>query len=104
MIDYKRIAGLLTQKWYSENKLPVWKDDVEYNYLSAHFSYTPYGDIWFGPYYAYTEIYFDEDTQKIKTCTRRHGGIDKRLALVEVWPDLTDDEKTAFMSSVLGGQ
>lgn len=103
-MDWKRIAEILTEKWHADGTLPIWKDDVEYNYVyAAHPNRRPKildHDL----RYAHTEIFLEgsESFSPSKVFIRCHGSIDKKFALKEAWPHLTEEEKTAIMVETLG--
>src|ERR1041385_9148825 len=107
MINWQHIADLLTEKWYTEGKLPVrlndaFHKDVEYNYVYSTEKALLHGyrklryartELWYEPY-SIPETPF--------LSIRGNGDIDPSAAFREIWPLLTEEEKTAIMAETLG--
>lgn len=95
------IAYALTKKWYNEGILPIIYDGQEYNYvyyIADRFNNNKPGILRF----AHTSFYYTPEDSGIHTYGVHHAIINKKDALLLVWNDLTNNEKTDIMSWMLG--
>jgi len=98
MINWERIAEILTRKWLKSGHLPIYKDGEEYDFIfPTNFTGFPGDEL----RYATQSDLIGHDG-RIVPSIKASGQISRSQAMREVWTELTPDEKTAIMTDTLG--
>jgi len=99
-MNYDRIAKRLTQVYTENGKLPLLAPDeisAPYAYTQVEYSEIEKGFIYTGPY-----ILPNGEAAPDTRVIYIDNPISIRQAVQEIWPVLSEDEKTELMTEVLG--